>query len=259
MIKKSSITILLLTFFFSLPAFSAEKMPSQTGPTGRPTGFHLALGAGVAMKNNMRKHNTYNNTHGDLFFSPLPLLQLGWGPLSFGGQGLKADLYGTREWGVYTNIDRERNRYKGTGMEDRRDSWFWGVGGRYGKFSAYFARDIQGRSHGKMVSVNYAEMYMIRQRFFTRSALGLECFDKNYADYYYGVKVSEQTSSRAAYQPKGYCQPTLSFAPMYKMDEHVTFISALSAKALSREVRHSPTVRGGHLEAGLIFGALYNF
>lgn len=253
------ITILLLLLSLSPAAFSAEKIPSQTGPMGKPTGLHFALGVGVAMKNNMRKNNTYNNTHGDVFFSPIPLLQIGWGPISFGGQGFKADLYGNRAWGVYTNIDRERNRYHGTGMDDRRDSWFWGLGGRYGKFAAYFARDIQDKSHGKKLTLNYAEMYMIRQKLFTRSAVGLECFDKNYADYYYGVKASEVTTERKEYHPASFCQPTLSFAPMYKLDEHLTFISALTLKALSKEVRQSPTIRGGLLEAGLIFGGLYQF
>jgi len=257
--KKTMITILLLTFLYSFSAVSAEKIPSQSGPMGKPTGFHLSLGVGVAMKNNIRRNNTYNNTHGDLLFSPIPLLQFGWGPLSFGGQGLKADLYGNRQWGVYTNIDRERQRYRGPGMDDRRDSWFWGIGGRYGKFSAHFARDIQGRSHGKKLNLNYAEMYMIRQKFFTRSSLGIECFDKNYADYYYGVKSTEINSGRNEYHPSRFCQPGVAFAPMYKMDEHVTFISAVTAKLLASEIRHSPTTKGGNVETGLIFGGLYQF
>lgn len=259
MMKKSIGLFYFLLFSAASVSFSAEKMPSQSGPTGKPQGFHVSVGAGVAVKNNMRKDNTYNNTHGDIFVSPIPLIQIGWGPLSLGGQGLKADLYGTRQWGVYTNIDRVRERYKGTGMDDRRDSWFWGIGGRFGKFAGHFSKDIQGRSHGKKWNLNYAEMYMLRPKVFTRSAVGIECFDKNYADYYYGVKATEVRSGRPEYHPTRFCQPTLSFAPMYKLDEKVTIMTALALKGLSKEIRHSPTVRGGNIESGLIFGALYQF
>lgn len=257
--KKMIITILLLSFFASSNSFSQEKMSSQSGPTDRRSGFHLALGLGVAMKNNLRRDDTYKHHHGDVLFTPIPLIQFGWGPVSFGGQGLKADLYGNRAWGVYTNIDRSRDRYHGSGMDDRRDSWFWGVGGRFKKFSAHLAKDIQGRSHGKKWNVNYAEMYTIREKFFTRSSIGLECYDARYADYYYGVKATEVTSARSEYHPGRTCQPTVSFAPIYKMDDNVSFITALTMKGLAKEIRHSPTIKGGNLEAGLIFGSLWQF
>lgn len=245
--------------FFILNIFSHSLFSAESGPTKPSRGFHLALGLGVAMKNNMRKDNTYNNTHGDLIFSPIPLIQIGWGPISFGGQGLKLDLYGNRQWGIYTNIDRNRDRYRGTGMDDRRDSWFWGIGGRYGKFSTQIARDIQGRSKGKKFNFNYSEMYTIKEKFFTRSAIGVECLDQNYADYYYGVKKSEATAWRPEYHPGRLCQPTLSFAPMYKMNENITFITALSLKYLARDIQDSPTIKGGNTEAGLIFGSLWQF
>lgn len=259
--KKAIVCILFLCLASVAMTVSGEESEPKTGPmnVGPKKGFKISLGYGVVMKNNMRRDDTYAHHGADVLFSSIPLMQIAWGPLSLGAQGLKADLYGSKTWGVFTNIDRTRDRYHGTGMDDRRDSWFIGFGGRYGKFSAHLSKDIQGRSYGKKFFFHYTEMYMIKQRFFTRSSVGLECFDSKYADYYYGVKSTEVTASRPEYHPGRYCLPAVSFAPMYKMDEHISLITALSVKGLPKEIRHSPTTRGGNLETGLVFGGLWQF
>jgi outer membrane protein len=254
-------TIILFFLLISAMTISAEENNPKSGPTNMAPkkGFKISLGYGVVMKNNIRRDDTYEHHRADVLFASIPLMQIAWGPLSFGAQGLKADIYGSKTWGVFTNVERSRDRYHGTGMDDRRDSWFIGAGGRYGKFSAHFSKDIQGRSHGKKLFLHYSEMYMIKEKIFTRSSVGFECYDSKYADYFYGVKSTEATASRPEYHPGRYCLPAVSFAPMYKMDEHISLITALSVKGLSSEIRHSPTTKGGNIETGLIFGGLWQF
>jgi outer membrane protein len=144
-------------------------------------------------------------------------------------------------------------------MDDRKSSWFFGGGFRYQKITLLYARDIQGRSHGKKLTLHYSEMYPLGEKFFTRSSVGLECYNVSYADYYYGVRANEVSATRAEYHPNNYCLPTVSFFPIYKYNEHVNLLTGLSFKVLTKDVRRSPTTTGTWLESALILGGTWVF
>ncbi len=250
------ITILLLSFFITKNGFSEDENNTKSGPTNK---FHLSLGGGVAIKNNIRKNNTARWSGGDVIALPIPLVQIAWGPISMGAQGLNAQIYANQTWGAFINFNRTGDKYESTGMDDRLDSWFFGGGFRFKKINVLYIRDIQGRSRGKKLTVHYAEMLPLGEKILARASVGVECYNQSYADYYFGVKANEATTDRPEYHPNHYCLPTASFLPMYRYSEKLNFISGLSFKGLTKEIRHSPTTTGTWLEAGLIAGATWAF
>jgi outer membrane scaffolding protein for murein synthesis (MipA/OmpV family) len=255
-ISKTLFITILLNAFFGIPnAISEEK----SGPTDANKSWHLSLGYGIALKNNIRKDNNYSGGQADVLFNHIPLVQIGWGPISIGAQGLSANLVGNREVAGYLNINRVGDRYYATGMENKKDSWFFGAGLKYHKLNFLVARDINGRSHGIKATAHYVALYPLGEKIFVRSSAGLECYNKSFADYYYGVKSSEATPTRSEYHPKTYCLPTASFFPGYKYNEDLNFLVGVSLKGLTQSVRKSPTTTGTWLEEALILGATWKF
>lgn len=253
---KYIITILLLSFLSTKTSYSEEK----TGPTEKNKSINLSLGYGILLKNNIRKDNSYEGRGGDVLFNQLPLLQVSWGPVSLGQNGLSANIAGNRDIGGFINISRGGDRYKSQGLiYDRKDSWFFGGGMKIYKFDFLIGRDINGRSKGSRLFVHYNEMFPLNEKIFMRASVGLDCFNKSFAEYYYGVQAAEANATRSEYHPRAYCLPALSFFPVYKYSDNLHFMSGLSARALTKEVRQSPTTTGTWLETALILGSTWKF
>ena len=217
----------------------------------------ISIGAGAAFKNNIRYQNTYKNSKHDLIFSAIPLAQISFGPLFFGQQGLTLSLLGNRERSFYVNFNYLTDRYDGVGMEPRHGSLFFGAGIKYKKFNLLYSKDINSRSKGHKINLSYVETYTINNLFFTRSSLGLEYCDKNFANYYFGVNYNEVMNSRPEYHPTAYFTPSISFFPGYKYNDHLSFLIGVSTKLLSEQVRKSPTTKDDYFEFSLITGALW--
>lgn len=229
-----------------------------TAPVAKKS-WHLSLGYGVALKNNLRKNNEFSNSAADILIKHIPLAQVGWGPVSVGAQGFTANLIGNREVGGFININRFGDRYYSQGMENRKESWFFGAGLKYNKLLFMLSRDINGRSHGLRFSTNYNAIYPIGEKIFTRSSVGIECFSKSYSEYYFGVRSNEATSIRSEYHPSAYCTPGASFFPGYKIYDELSLLVGLSLKLVSSTVRQSPTTNGDWLDAALISGLSWKF
>ncbi len=217
----------------------------------------ISLGAGAAFKNNIRYQNTYKNSKDDLIISALPLAQISFGPLFIGQQGLTLSLIGNREKSFYINLNYLTDRYDGEGMEPRHGSLFYGAGIKYLKFNILYSKDASERSNGQKINLSYVETYTINNLFFTRSSVGIEYCDANFADYYFGVNAKEVTNTRPEYHPSSYFTPNISFFPGYKYNEHLSFLTGVSIKLLSTQVRNSPTTKDDRFELSLISGALW--
>ncbi|MDO9182953.1 MAG: MipA/OmpV family protein, partial [Bacteriovorax sp.] len=137
--------------------------------------------------------------------------------------------------------------------------WFFGGGIKYHKFNFLFSRDINGRSKGSKASLRYTAMYPLGEKIFTISSVGLEYFNRDFAEYYYGVKSIEANANRAEYHPNAYVLPVISFFPGYKLSEEINVLIGTSLKTLPKPVRASPTTNGAWLEGSMIFGATWKF
>ena len=232
----------------------------KSGPTdSSKKTWRLSLGYGMAFKNNIRKDNNYKGSHSDILFNQIPLIQVAWGPISIGAQGLMANLIGNREVAGYLNLNRAGDRYYATGMESIKESYFFGLGIKIHKFNGLISRDINGRSKGIKATFHYSSIYPLGEKISARSSMGFECYDKAFAEYYYSVQSNETNSTRSEYHPKAYCLPTASFFPSYKYSEDLNLLTGVAFKVLSKTVRQSPTTDGSWLETTLILGATWKF
>lgn len=219
----------------------------------------FSMGLGAAVKNNIRKNNSYSGKGGDVVLNTLPIVQIVWGPIMVGQQGLTANVLGNREVAWYFNINRAGDRYQGVGMVPRKESWFFGAGVKYHKFNFFLSRDVDGRSHGVKTLLNYTALYSLADKWHTRSSMGIECYNRSFAEYYYGVRSYETNNERNEYHPKSYCAPVISFLPTYKKNDSLSFITGVSFKGIADAVRKSPTTKDGWLEVALILGGMWKF
>jgi outer membrane scaffolding protein for murein synthesis (MipA/OmpV family) len=240
---------------FSLLIFNQAAHAELKDITSIP--LKISLGAGAAFKNNIRYKNTYKNSKHDLIVSAIPLAQISFGPLFIGQQGLTLSLIGNREKSFYINLNYLTDRYDGEGMQPRHGSLFFGAGVKYLKFNLLYSKDISERSNGQKINMSYVETYTISNLFFTRSSIGIEYCDRKFANYYFGVNQNEVTNSRPEYHPSSYFSPSISFFPGYKYNEHLSFMTGISVKLLSSQVRNSPTTKDDQFEFSLITGALW--
>lgn len=219
----------------------------------------LSLGAGVAVKKNLRVGNTYEDMDKKVFVKPIPFLQASYKRVSLGAGGLSFMALGSRMANVSAFIKREGDRYHGLNMIPRKDSFFAGVSAKYLNYGLNVSHDINGRSKGTILQFNYNKMFIVSEKFFLAGNLGLDWFDDKYAEYYYSVRKYEATASRKEYHLTNYIQPTVGLLPVYKLGEKSSLMSVASVKLVPKKVRNSPTMNGDKLEIGGIFGYTYNF
>jgi hypothetical protein len=81
--KKLCLLFLFLQISFISKVFSEEKIAAKV-PKEPKKFWHVSLGYGVALKNNIRKDNTFSRSGGDLLTSHIPLIQIALGPISIG-------------------------------------------------------------------------------------------------------------------------------------------------------------------------------
>lgn len=92
-----------------------------------------------------------------------------------------------------------------TGMEDRDSSLDIGVSASYKKndwsSSSNVLFDTLGRSNGSELSTRLGKTFYFGP-LFIEPHVGLQYWDKQFVDYYYGVTTSEQRTDRSAYNGK---------------------------------------------------------
>lgn len=240
--------ILVALFFTTLNAYAQDTKE-----------WNLSLGAGVAMKKNLRVGNTYDRLDKKFIVAPIPFLQVGYGRFSLGAQGLTFNIFGNKLVNISASIKKEGDRYQGVGMIPRKDSFFTGVSARFFNVGLSVARDINGRSKSFITQVNYGKLFLLSETMFLRVNFGLDWFDDHYAEYYYGVRKHEATASRREYHIHNYIQPSVGVLPVYKLGEKSSLMGAVNFKFVPKDVRQSPTMNGDKIDVGGFFGYAYNF
>ena len=82
--------------------------------------------------------------------------------------------------------------------------------------------------------------------------------DANLNNYYYGVRPSEATATRPAYEPGGGVNAEFGLSAVYRLSQRWRLIGGVSAKRLSADVRASPIVENRTQLAGML-GMAYDF
>lgn len=82
--------------------------------------------------------------------------------------------------------------------------------------------------------------------------------DEDLNNYYYGVKESEQTPERPAYEAGAGFEFSIGLYGKYHLTEHWRLLAGIGTERLSREIRDSPIVSESWLISGYV-GAAYDF
>jgi len=153
-----------------------------------------------------------------------------------------------------------------TGMSERKSSW--DLGGRVaaktdlGTISLAATGDVSGRHKGQEIDLKFSQdLFRKGPRGNPRSVsldleAGLKWQSDKVIDYYYGVKDSESTTTRAAYDGKQAVTYYLGLTARTNLTEHVTFDMGAVYKHYPTEITNSPIVDEDHnveLKAGLTY------
>ncbi len=252
--------LLILSLSFAPTIFaeeSANNAPSLGGEFSRD--WRLSAGAGIFFKRNNRNANTYDKLDKKIITRVLPYIQGSYKGLSLGHQGISYRIVGNPFLSFSTFVNRAGDKYLGEGMAPRKDSVFFGFAGKMGKYNLTLSRDINGRSKGILSQFNYSEMTIVSDDLLLLSSLSLEWHDDSYAEYFFGVKSSESTSTRKEYHVHNFFRPGISVMPIYKLWDRVSLVSALNLKYIPLSVRQSPTMNGKSLEISTLFALNYRF
>ncbi|WP_417334898.1 MipA/OmpV family protein [Halobacteriovorax marinus] len=241
--KSLTILILLLT--------------SSTIYSNEGKGYSFSLGGGVIYKQNIRDDNQYDKADKNSIVTPIPMAQLSIGPVSISGPNVKVKLPGTTFISPYIGIGRNGERYYGPGMEWRKDSWFAEVGANILMFKLSYSRDVQGRSHGEIMDISYNGRLFLG-KVILNYTFSHTFYDKEFTNYYYGVRANEVTGDRPYYAPKSSGTNSVAISPIWLISKNVSWFNSVKATFLGSKIKDSPTVaRDWYLTA--ISGITYKF
>lgn len=151
-------------------------------------------------------------------------------------------------------------------MAERKNSW--DLGGRVaaktglGTISLAATGDVSGKHKGQEVDLKFSQdLFRKGPKGNPRSVsldlqAGVKWQSDEVIDYYYGVKNSESTSARAAYNGKDAITPYVGLTARTNITEHVTFDVGAVYKHFPDEITKSPIVDKDHdveLKAGLTY------
>ncbi|MDD0853435.1 MipA/OmpV family protein [Halobacteriovorax sp. GB3] len=229
------LTLASLFIFF----YSAEIKAQQNGKKF----FGFSLGAGAAVKRNIRFDNTYDRSDKPTNINYFPFATIKIGPLRLSGRGIEASTWFAAPFiRPFVLLTRSGDRYYGPEMDRRKDSWFLGGGINILFLRLSFLKDVQSRSHGSLYSASLGHRIMI-DKWFLRPSLTMTYNNQKYNNYYYGVRPHEVSLERPEYTAHGAFSYTLSLLTNYSITDHWKVFSTVSHSILGSVVRNSPTTR----------------
>lgn len=237
---------------------AALAQTSSVEPT--PSQSEWSLGAGV-----VTQQKIYRGIDRDNYVLPLATYENKW--VSLGVPRADFKLYSTDSLSL-----RLRARYDGDGYDpddssfltgmDKRKSSIW-VGGALlwkndiANVSAEVLTDSMGNSKGTRAGIQVDRRFGFGS-FGLTPRVGVEWFDKKYVDYYYGVRASEATPARSAYQGDSTTAVDVGLRLDYSPAARHTLFLDVSAKRFGSSIKDSPIVeKATQTTVGL--GYLYRF
>ncbi|SON53252.1 Outer membrane protein OmpV [Vibrio tapetis subsp. tapetis] len=114
-----------------------------------------------------------------------------------------------------------------------------------GTISTSIRRDVTGASKGLQSSLAYYHPFAMGSVDLV-PFVGLSYADSKYVDYYYGVKASEKTASRAAYSGKGGAAYHLGYKLVFPINENINISQTTKYTRLGSNISDSPIVKSSN-------------
>jgi MipA family protein len=147
------------------------------------------------------------------------------------------------------------------GMAERKSSIWLGARASWqhtlGQLSAEWLADAASHSGGQQLRL-VAEKPLSYGRLVLAPRVALVWQDRDYVDYYFGVRNGEATAARAAYAGKATTNTELGLRAIYGLDAQQSVFMDLHVTALGSAIKNSPLVDRSSI-AGVRLGYAYRF
>lgn len=132
-----------------------------------------------------------------------------------------------------------------TGMKKRNPSFDAGISvarpSMGGELQMMILGDITGTHEGYEARAQYQRPYILN-RLLIAPAVGISWLDDALADYYYGVRSNEATSTRTRYAGNSTINTFIELAVGYAFDGRLELLGGVKAVRLGRNIEASPIV-----------------
>lgn len=148
------------------------------------------------------------------------------------------------------------------GMEER-DGGFW-VGAQvewqneFVNVSLELLTEAAGDSDGSIFNLGFERTWHIGERYMLTPRVVLSRVDKNYVDYYYGVRADEVRIGRPFYQGEAGLNTEVGVRGIYRIDQKQMIMLDLAVTSLATEIKDSPLVDSS-TESRVMLGYIYRF
>ena len=149
------------------------------------------------------------------------------------------------------------------GMEERKGGFWAGVGMEWqndeiATISLEWLSEVSGDSDGAALNLGIERTWHIARSYMLSPRLVLSRVDKNYVDYYYGVRADEVRSDRAFYQGEAGLNTEVGVRGIYMIDQKQMIMLDVAVTSLATEIKDSPLVDSS-TESRVILGYIYRF
>ncbi len=120
-----------------------------------------------------------------------------------------------------------------------------------------FLNDVMGKHKGQILGLSYGKTIM-KKKMILMPSIGLNWLSDDYVDYYYGVKTTEATATRAAYKPSAAINPYIALNVSYRLKKGWNIFSMIRYEKLDSEISDSPIVDKEN-KSSFMFGLMKKF
>lgn len=207
---------------------------------GQISVYELNLGLAAFAHSNIRYKNLNLFEKNDPVIQPIPAFFFRYGPLFLNKNGFGSLLYHSGEFSFLGMALLEGEPYKASGLMEREQGVYMGTILKYNFVELTWYNDFF-HEKGYNLKLNLAPEFYHRLAWKFSPQVFMQYWDKNYVDYYFGVKPSESSSGMRKYNGNATFNYGGAFETMHFMKKW-TFVMNVGVKFYGNEVHSSPTV-----------------
>ena len=207
----------------------------------RSTGLYL--GGGVNMKRNYRTGNEADGYDKDNVTSFIPYAYYRSKNAAFEGFFGQYDFVANKLFSFGPAYQFFGEKYEANGVEDRKAVPMPGIFTRILLINFYFYKDVMGESDGTVTDIFIALPFTPTSSWKIIPRIGIQMYDENYVDHYYGISEKEATNSVfSKYEGKTGSKMYFTLNNDLQLSKSILAKFAYGFELYDKGVHESPTV-----------------
>ena len=161
----------------------------------------------------------------------------------------------------FTDIDPNETPIL-NGMEERKGGFWLGAQAEWQNefvnVSLELLTEAAGDSDGSMFNLGFDRTWHIGDSYMLTPRVVFSRIDKNYVDYYYGVRADEVRTDRVFYQGEAGVNTEIGLRGAYMFNQKHMVLLDVAVTSLATEIKDSPLVDSS-TESQVMLGYIYRF